>query len=320
MTSRTVIKEIVSRALNYKGGWTLLRFGEGHAMRRFGGGSEIRICEQKNSKRFTVTGGWGETAFSETVPINSDLITNAIMRHAPGKVTYVHWNGHYTRINNAGKQIDEPPNHPVMRYPTRYIPPPATPILQCRGMSVSMYGIHSRSHKERIKRTMGAVPVRFRAAFPSALLRKKVRSSLSVCAYVNTIVELLGDEEAKMNSVIVRNNTQILAVAVYEVFPSSPVLTLQFLCSSKTCRGAGSLAMAAIEAVAHALGKTRVEFTQNRRANGFYTKLGYGYEKQSNGTNNLNSRYKHIQRPFEKIYDLGTTKKMLRPGTKHQEY
>jgi GNAT superfamily N-acetyltransferase len=108
---------------------------------------------------------------------------------------------------------------------------------------------------------------------------KAWRKDLRRCTYRSAMVEELTYSKNPEKQIVVAalSEGQCIAAASSTLRPDINALEVTYLCSAKTCRGAGTLVMKKIEAYARSQKYDRIVLMDTDSSRAFYTKLGYGY-------------------------------------------
>lgn len=129
------------------------------------------------------------------------------------------------------------------------------------------------------------VPVRIQPTTPGDVIDKFASGMISLCEFS---ISLLYKFRAKIKTAgqvdifVLDGGNDVIGAATCQVVDRT--LVVKFLCSSRSCKGAGSFVMGIIEKFAMARALLRIKLTSNARARDFYTKIGYA----PNGRNNNN--------------------------------
>ena len=184
-----------------------------------------------------------------------------------------------------------PVNSSVLKMYMRFVPLfSVNSTLPCNNMSVVVVDPTAKPKLTRYNLGGRAVPFRVSTSVPDWIVSGIESWMQFKCGFAHNILDNIRDKNG-IQVFVIRRDTVLAAATCRR---GSHTLFVKFLCSSKLCKGAGTMVMLAIEKYAAMLGSKRVRLESTSNARQFYYKVGYD---DNSNDNNYKVKYLRVSAP-----------------------
>lgn len=187
----------------------------------------------------------------------------------------------------------------------------------CGDVSVIIMDEQAQSRTTRYTIEGKVVPVEIRSGVPEYVSEELQRGAISICKYSNGINKMARIGGALSFFVIGQGTRSVLGAAACKWHKKEDTMYIEYLCSARACKGAGTIAMRVIEKYAKLHGIRRIRLISAPDAKQFYKKIGYDTNSQNENiqVKNVFAPATRAKRPLSPNKRTNTSPKRATPGS-----